>query len=216
MKTNRGNLEGFDMAIVVVALIGLLYFLFTFVPFFINVKDFFLHGINFSAIGNILDLILVILSLFFMTLIAYCAVRLLEIRKKEHAHLHEEIHEYAHHQAEKEAKQKEKQNMSGNPRWVHTLELVFSDNPGDWKLAVIEADTLLEDMMQKMSFKGEGVGEMLRSANQETFPRLTQAWEVHVIRNRIAHEGTSFELPHHEAKRVIAIYEQIFRDYGFI
>lgn len=216
MKTNRGNLEGFDIAIVVVALIGLLYILFTFVPFFVNVKDFFLHGINFKEIGKIVDLILTIFALFFMTLIAYCAVRLLEIRKKEHAHLHEEIHEYAHHQAEKEAKQKEKQNMSGNPRWVHTLELVFSDNPGDWKLAVIEADSLLEDMMRKMGFQGEGLGEMLRSATQETFPRLTQAWEIHVIRNRIAHEGTSFELPHHEAKRVIAIYEQIFRDYGFI
>jgi hypothetical protein len=42
--------------------------------------------------------ILTFLCLFFITLICYCAVRMFEIRKKEHAHLHHEIMEYAHHQ----------------------------------------------------------------------------------------------------------------------
>lgn len=216
MKKNRGNLEGFDMAIVVVCLIGLLYFLFKYVPFFVNFKNFILHGIDFGAIGNILDLVLVILALFFMTLIAYCAVRLLEIRKKEHAHLHEEIHEFAHHQAEKEAKQKEKQNMSGNPRWVHTLEMVFSDNPKEWRLAVLEADSILEEMLKTMGFKGETVGEMLRMATLENPTSFASAHEVHAIRNRIAHEGSDYILSHPEAKRVVAVYEQIFRHYGFI
>ncbi len=216
MKTNRGNLEGFDMAIVVVALVGLLYILFTFVPFFVNVKDFFLHGINFKEVGEIVDLVLVILALFFMTLIAYCAVRLLEIRKKEHAHLHEEIHEYAHHQAEKEAKQKEKQNMSGNPRWVNTLELVFSENPNNWRLAVIEADSILEEMLKNMGFKGETVGDMLRAATLDNPTSFASAHEVHAIRNRIAHDGSAYLLSHPEAKRIVAVYEQIFRHYGFI
>jgi hypothetical protein len=216
MKKNRGNLEGFDIAIVVVFLIGLLYFLFRYVPFFVNMKDFVLHGIDFSAIGEILNLVAVILALFFMTIIGYSAVRVLEIRKKEHAHLHEEIHEYAHHQAEKEAKQKEKQNMSGNPRWVHTLELVFSSNPNDWRLAIIEADSILEEMLKTMGFKGETVGEMLRAATLDNPTSFASAHEVHAIRNRIAHEGSEYILSHPEAKRIIAVYEQIFRHYGFI
>jgi len=53
-------------------------------------------------------------------------------------------------------------------------------------------------------------------ANQENFPQLTTAWEVHTIRNKIAHEGLAFELSQHEAKRIIALYEQIFHGYGFI
>ena len=58
--------------------------------------------------------------------------------------------------------------------------------------------------------------EKLKMANQDNFPSLTNAWEVHTIRNKIAHEGLSFELSQHEAKRIIALYEQIFRQYGFI
>ena len=62
----------------------------------------------------------------------------------------------------------------------------------------------------------ENLGEKLKSANQDTFRSLSAAWEVHIIRNKIAHEGQEFELSQHEAKRVITLYEQIFREFGFI
>jgi hypothetical protein len=70
--------------------------------------------------------------------------------------------------------------------------------------------------MEQLGFKGDNLGEKLKGATQETFRGLTRAWEVHTIRNKIAHEGLGFEISHHEAKRVIAIYEQIFREFGFV
>ena len=75
---------------------------------------------------------------------------------------------------------------------------------------------MLEDLMKQLGFKGESLGDKLKSATQDKFHSLTSAWEVHTIRNRIAHEGAAFHLSQHEAKRVIAIYESIFREYGFI
>ena len=75
---------------------------------------------------------------------------------------------------------------------------------------------MLEGLLGDLGFKGETLGERLKSADQATFKSLTLAWEVHTIRNRIAHEGTSFELSQREAKRIIAIYEGIFREYGYI
>ena len=59
-------------------------------------------------------------------------------------------------------------------------------------------------------------GDKLKEANQANFRNLSSAWEVHNIRNKIAHEGSSFGLSLHEAKRVIALYEQIFQEFGFI
>lgn len=160
--------------------------------------------------------ILFFFGMFFITIIFYATIRLFEIRKKEHAHLHHEIHEYAHNKAQYEKHLKEKAGGSKNERWSKTLNYLFSQHSSDWKLAIIEADAILEALLEQMGFAGETLGDRLKSANQNNFPQLTTAWEIHTIRNKIAHEGLSFELSHHEAKRVIALYEEIFHAYGFI
>ena len=156
------------------------------------------------------------LAIFFIAVICYTVVRLLEIRKKEHEYLHEEIKEYAHNKAEYEQRLHEEVGGSKNEHWSKVLDYLFSQHGSDWKLAIIEADSMLEGLLDQLGFKGESLGDRLKSATQETFPQLTNAWEVHTIRNRIAHEGLAFELSQHEAKRVIALYEQIFHAYGYI
>jgi hypothetical protein len=160
--------------------------------------------------------ILFFFAMFFMAIICYTIVRMLEIRKKEHAHLHHEIAEYAHNKAEYEKHLHEDVGGSKNERWSKTLNYLFSQHSSDWKLAIIEADSMLEGLMDQLGFKGETLGDKLKMANQENFPKLTIAWEVHTIRNKIAHEGLAFELSQHEAKRVIALYEEIFHGYGYI
>lgn len=182
---------------------------------YIFFQNLFSFGLSTEA-RNLFYTILFIFATFFLGIIFYSLVRVLEIRKKEHAYLEYEIHEYAQHKREEEKKKQEGAEISGNPRWVKTLTYLFSESPGDWKLAVIEADAMLEALMGELGFKGANLGERLKSATQDTFRNLRVAWEVHTVRNRIAHEGLAFELSHHEAKRVIALYEKIFREYGYI
>ena len=155
------------------------------------------------------------ITIFFITIISYCAIRMLEIRKKEHAHLHHEIHEYARLYGEG-SESHATQNISQNSGWNKVLTYLSSDSSSDWKLSIIEADTMLDALMKDLGFKGQSLGDRLKMASQETFKGLSSAWEVHNIRNRIAHEGLAFELSKHEANRIIAIYESIFRNYGFI
>jgi hypothetical protein len=184
-------------------------------------------AVFFHQIGNFLDnngaeiasvyrTLLFFLGLFFLTVISYSSIRLMEIRAKERRHLQHEITEYAHYQAEREKKAMEGEEVSKNERWIKTLSYLFSQHAGDWKLAIIEADSMLEDLIGQLGFAGENLGDKLKSATQESFKRLSSAWEAHTVRNKIAHEGASFELSQHEAKRVIALYEQIFREYGYI
>lgn len=191
-----------------------------------NPDYLFNHGIAFfqkffnstidAGIVSLFHTIIFFLAIFFLTIICYTSIRMFEIRKKERKHLEHEITEYAHHQREREQKAKQGEEVSKNARWVKTLGFLFSQHESDWKLAVIEADSMLEELMSQLGFIGETLGEKLKSANQGNFRNLTTAWEVHTIRNRIAHEGVAYELSQHEAKRVIALYEQIFREYGFI
>lgn len=160
--------------------------------------------------------ILFFFAMFFVAIVCYVFVRMLEIRHKEHKHLHHEIEEHAKNKAEQEKRLREEVGGSKNPRWSKTLNYIFSQHASDWKLAIIEADSILENLLKDLGFAGETLGDRLKSANQQTFPQLTTAWEVHTTRNRIAHEGLAFELSHHEAKRIIALYEKIFFAYGYI
>ncbi|MBI2627317.1 hypothetical protein HYW72_00095 [Candidatus Nomurabacteria bacterium] len=190
--------------------------------FFHQLFDFLNN--NGTGITSIFHTFLFFISLFFLTIISYTSIRLFEIRSKEKKHLQREIDEYAHHQAEREKKKQAGEGGSKNERWTKTLSYLFSQHPGDWKLAVIEADTMLESLMDQLGFRGENLGDKLKEAAQpsrqlvggQSFRGLSSAWEVHTIRNKIAHEGASFELSQHEAKRVIALYEQIFREFGYI
>lgn len=183
-----------------------------------KIGDFFhyLAHLNFGLVGHVTEIVLSVLSIFFLFVISYCIVRMYELRQKEHEHLHHEIAEYAHHQAEKEEKKRKGEGKSKNEQWNKVLEYLFSTNPGDWKLAVIEADLMLDRVTTEIGLKGENLGERLKVADREHFHTLGSAWEAHIVRNKIAHEGTAFELSLHEAKRVIALYELVFREFGFI
>jgi hypothetical protein len=174
----------------------------------------------FHLFAGFLTDILYIFLLIFITIIAYVIIRMFEVRKKEHEHLHHEIMEYAHkhHEAEEQKTQgsHEASSKPKNERWENILKHLYSEAPADWKLAIIDADEMLLTLMTDMGFKGDGLGEKLKSADRDEFHNLSTAWEVHTIRNRIAHEGLAYEMPHREAKRVIALYEQIFREFGYV
>lgn len=214
MEKHEGNKINFtDIVWLVLALIVVLIFLFNEVGFFVNLK-YFVTSVNFSSFVSLYKTILTLLALFFMTIIAYTSVRMFEIRKREHEYLHHEMEEFKHKAQERE--EKKKKEASRNPRWNEVLQYISSPNQNDWKLAIIEADSILEDLLTDLGFEGDNLGEKLKNATQETFKDLTIAWEAHSIRNRVAHEGTAFELSSHEAKRVIALYERIFYDFGFI
>lgn len=172
--------------------------------------------VNDPSVIETYRIILSLFSIFFIAIIFYTIIRLFEIRKKEKMHLHHEMEEYARHNKEKERSMAEGDAISKNERWRAVLQLLFSTSSNDWKLSILEADAMLDLLLTNLGFQGENLGEKLKKAGEQGFRQLSSAWEVHSLRNRIAHESSIFELSHHEAKRVIAIYELIFREFGYI
>ena len=179
-------------------------------------REFYIY-ITSDGFHTTLITIAALLSIFFITIICYCFIRMLEIRKKEHDHIHHEVAEYTHKQKQREEKAKAGEStVSKNAKWNQVLTLLFSQSPSDWKLSVIEADAILEDLLDSMGYRGETLGDKLKTGGLSGFKLLNSAWDAHNVRNKIAHEGSAFELSQREAKRVIALYEQVFREYGFI
>lgn len=103
-----------------------------------------------------------------------------------------------------------------NPHWERVLTLINSLNENDWRLAIIEADIMLDDILSKLSLPGDTIGDKLKAVERSDFTTIDNAWEAHKIRNQIAHEGPSFRLNHHEAKRVIGLFETVFNEFRVI
>ncbi len=150
-----------------------------------------------------------ILSLFGITMILYATVRLVEIYREEHGHLKHAIDEFT-------KKRNEEESTGHNQRWEHIQELVNSASTSDWRLAVIEADSVLEGLLAARDIPGNTIGERLKNMSPGDLGSIQAAWEAHLVRNRIAHEGSEFELSSREARRTIQLYEVVFRELGFL
>lgn len=102
-----------------------------------------------------------------------------------------------------------------NTRWNIITAHIDSGNPAEWRLAILEADNMLSELLQTLPYAGTTVGEKLTNANKDNFRTLEDAWEAHKVRNRIAHEGAAYELTEREARRVISLYQGVFTEFNF-
>ncbi len=147
------------------------------------------------------------LIIFFLIGIVYCVEQLKYIRRRE-----KEIMDLKVVPAFEDVPAGE-QIMS--KRWESVKTHIATDNPNDWRQAIIDADIILDDILNKMGYKGESVGEKLKKVAKGDFATLDDAWEAHKVRNQIAHEG-GFTLDHHEAKAAVDKYKKVFEEFYYV
>lgn len=93
---------------------------------------------------------------------------------------------------------------------------VHSSSEAEWKLAVIELDGILRDVLKDNGYEGETVFDQLKSAETRPFGAIQNAWDGHKVRNRIAHEGVQFSIDQHEARRVYTLYKSVFEEFKIL
>lgn len=103
-----------------------------------------------------------------------------------------------------------------NKRWARIVNHLNSENESDWRLAVLEADLILEEMLNSMGYQGDTIAERLKGIERSDFLTIDDAWEGHKIRNKIAHEGGDFRLTNREARRIVSLFERVFKEFHFI
>jgi hypothetical protein len=103
-----------------------------------------------------------------------------------------------------------------NPRWAQIEKNMQSHNMSEWRVAILEADILLFDMLSQMGYEGTSIGEILKNVDKANFVTLDDAWKAHRIRNIIAHEGANYELSRDEAERTIRLFKRVFDEFYFV
>ena len=107
-------------------------------------------------------------------------------------------------------------DVTDHSRWAHVQQLINSGHESDWRQAIIEADIMLDEILDEQGYTGESVGEKLKQVNPSRFATIRDAWDAHMVRNAIAHQGSSYQLTEHTAHRTIAHYENVFREFDDI
>lgn len=108
------------------------------------------------------------------------------------------------------------QSAGRNNRWDDVQRHVNSGQPNDWRLAIIEADIMLGDALVKQGYAGNSIGEQLKSVSPQQLQSVQDAWDAHLVRNKIAHQGADYVLTQRMAQEAIVKYERVFRELGEI
>ncbi|MEX0652396.1 MAG: hypothetical protein WD153_02980 [Candidatus Paceibacterota bacterium] len=148
-----------------------------------------------------------VISLLLLTGVIYSYIRLTQVRKEEQGRLDT---------LSEASVSSEVVERHRDERWDQVLEHVNSESPSNWRQAIIEADTILEDIVFRAGYPGETLGEKMRGIEKSDFQTLDEAWEAHKVRNKIAHEGSRFGLTKREAIRVIDLYRKVFEEFYYI
>ena len=138
--------------------------------------------------------------------IIYAMIRYDQISDEEQEILREEEHAYKHAHGV----------LEGDDKWQNILTHVGSENPNDWRLAIIEADIMLDEMLADLGYIGASIGDKLKTANPDSFQTLNDAWEAHKVRNHIAHRGSDFVLTKRIAGETINRYTRVFEEFGIV
>jgi len=156
---------------------------------------------------NVYSVIALILSLLFFAGFIYARMRYEQLAEIEREQIEGEERAWA---------EKYGGTAREHNQWDDIKQHVSSDNPNDWKQAIIEADILLQEVLDASGYVGNTIGDMLKSASAHPFSTIQDAWDAHLVRNKIAHQGSDFVLTKRMAQDTIVQFERVFREFGAI
>jgi hypothetical protein len=95
-------------------------------------------------------------------------------------------------------------------KWNAICKKMESENPSAWKVAIIEADNVIDDLIKRMGYPGENMGERLTGINPGQIENIEELKLAHDARNKIIHEE-GFPLERKEAEKIMGYYENFLK-----
>jgi hypothetical protein len=144
------------------------------------------------------------LSFIFAAILIYSVTRLFQLRQEEYKHFQAHAHSVAHHDVPKT-----------RLRWDRIVEQAGSESDQNRRLAILEADIMLGELLDDLGYRGETLADKMRQVHKSDFNTIDQAWEAHRARNTVAHTA-DHHVSVHDANRIIGLYDKVFREFGFV
>lgn len=100
-------------------------------------------------------------------------------------------------------------------QWTKIMARLESGLESEYKLAVIEADSLLVDVLQASGYAGETLADRLKQLTSIILSDVDGILDSHKIRDSIVHDP-NYKLDSDEAKKTVSVFEKALTDLGAI
>ncbi len=83
----------------------------------------------------------------------------------------------------------------------------------EYKLAIIEADDFLIEMLDERGYEGEDFQEVIEKAGKSALPNMDEIIKAHETRNSIVYDS-EYKLDQGQAKKLLNVYESAINNVG--
>lgn len=95
-------------------------------------------------------------------------------------------------------------------KWAKIKGRLESENVSQYKVAIIEADSIIDDVIAKIGYVGKNMTERLDKIKPGQLENLEEIRNIHQIRNRIIHEA-DFSVDRKIAQQAIEVCEDLLK-----
>ena len=96
-------------------------------------------------------------------------------------------------------------------RWKEILEKAEAAPPQSYTLAIIEADSFVDDILKKMGYPGDHMADRLLRIDTGDLQSLDGLWTAHRARNNLVHTP-GYVMNERDAKKYLKDYEAFLRE----
>jgi hypothetical protein len=100
-------------------------------------------------------------------------------------------------------------------KWKKIKKRIESPSDANWKLAIIESEEIVENILLKMGYKGEGIKEKLKSVaptQVPNMPDLISAYDIFI--NILA--DPDYKIPQDKAIKTISAFEDFLINFELL
>lgn len=98
--------------------------------------------------------------------------------------------------------------------WLKIENSIQRGNINSYRLAILDADSLLDKALKESGVEGDTMGERLKKSNAR-FSNINQVWTAHKLRNHLAHNADA-RVNEVVLRRAVAIFKKSLRELGAI
>lgn len=92
-------------------------------------------------------------------------------------------------------------------KWLKIRKKLESHNPNDYKVAIIEADDIIDGLVKGLGYPGENFGDRLNAIPDSQIENIEGMKQSHEVRNRIIHDDR-FVVSKEDADIALKQYEE--------
>ncbi len=99
--------------------------------------------------------------------------------------------------------------------WKHVVSRMRTGDPSNWKLAILEADSVMDEVIKSSGYRGVSVDDRFKQVEPAVLSNSGELQEAHKIRNRVGQEP-DFAISKEDALTILRVYKKSFQEFGLL